>query len=397
MRQALELAVQGLGRTSPNPAVGAVIVRDGEVVGEGWHRAAGQPHAEIEALRQAGERARGATLYVTLEPCSHHGRTPPCTTAILEAGIARVFYACPDCDPRCAGRAEDLLARAGVEVACGPLTEEGQELNQAYFKHKQTGRPYVTLKLALTLDGRMATRTGDSRWITSEEARRRVHALRDQSDAVLVGAGTVAQDDPQLTARLENPRDGHQPRPVVLAADGISPQARLLRGPARPILFVAPGNIGFQACHGRTGVPPVPEGHAVVSPTHESPLSCQERGLGGEAPEIVPVPGADGLLDLPAVLTELGRRSIMSVLVEGGAALAGSFLHAGLVDKLLLFYAPRLLLDREAPGPYAPDLCVPRMAEALNLRLAGAELVGPDLMLTLYPSPVSGEGQGWGP
>jgi len=189
MRQALALAAQGLGRTSPNPSVAAVLVRDGEVVGEGWHHAAGAPHAEVEAIREAGDRARGATAYVTLEPCSHYGRTPPCTEALIAAGVARVVFACADCDTRCAGKAAGILREAGVEVEGGLLDAEAQRLNEAFFKHKQTGLPFVTLKLALTLDGRMATRAGDSQWVTSEESRRRVHLLRDQSDVVMVGAG----------------------------------------------------------------------------------------------------------------------------------------------------------------------------------------------------------------
>lgn len=354
MRQALALAAQGLGRTSPNPAVGAVVVSGGEVVGTGFHRAAGQPHAEVEALAAAGERAREATVYVTLEPCSHYGRTPPCTEALQQAGVTRVVYACEDCDSRCAGKAAPFLRSAGIEVEAGLLAAEARRLNEAFFQHKQTGRPLVTLKLALTLEGRMATRTGDSQWITSEASRHRVQLLRDQSDAVMVGAGTVARDDPRLTVRLspEEQRDTRQPLAVLLCPDGVPTGARVLRG-GRPVLvFSAPGA-------------------AAAAPL--------------DAPEVVEVPGAEGRLDLPAVLHELGRRNVMSVLLEGGPTLAGSFLREGLVDKLIVFYAPKLLLDAAAPGPMAPGREVLAMAQALCFEIDAAERIGPDLMVTLYP------------
>lgn len=351
MRQALALAAQGLGRTSPNPAVGAVVVREGVVVGEGWHRAAGQPHAEVEALRAAGAAARGATVYVTLEPCSHHGRTPPCTDALLAAGVARVVYACGDCDERSAGRAEAILQAAGVATQCGPLGEEARRLNEAFFKHNRTGRPFVTLKLALTLDGRCATRTGDSKWITSEESRRRVHQMRDQADAVMVGAGTVRADNPQLTVRDPEPPDGRQPLRIVLDVEGMSVHQPMLGQPGKTLLFT----------------------------------SREARSLVSDTIEVVPLDARSGHLDLAEVLAEVGRRDIMSVLLDGGPSLAGRFLEQGLVDKLVFFYAPKLLLDDEARGPRVPEREVGRIAEALNYRIDSVEQVGPDLMVTLYP------------
>jgi diaminohydroxyphosphoribosylaminopyrimidine deaminase/5-amino-6-(5-phosphoribosylamino)uracil reductase len=353
MRRALVLAAQGLGRTSPNPAVGAVVVKHDAVVGEGWHHAAGQPHAEVEALRAAGEAARGATVYVTLEPCSHFGRTPPCTDALIQAGVARVVYACPDCDERCAGQADALLQAAGIGTECGPLGEEARRLNEAYYKFKRTGRPFVTLKLALTLDGRCATRAGDSQWITSEASRRRVHQLRDQSDAVMAGAGTAQCDRPRLTVRLVEPRDGRQPVRVVLAGDGLDAEQPLLQEPGRTLIFTGPE----------------PSRRPEASPTVE----------------IVALPERAGHLDLEEVLAELGRRDIMSVLLEGGPSLAGRFLEQGLVDKLVFFYAPKLLLDDQARGPQVRGRKVARMAEALNFEMDAVERVGPDLIVTLYP------------
>jgi diaminohydroxyphosphoribosylaminopyrimidine deaminase/5-amino-6-(5-phosphoribosylamino)uracil reductase len=333
------------------------------VVGAGWHHAAGAPHAEVEAIREAGVRARGATAYVTLEPCSHYGRTAPCTEALISAGVARVVFACADCDVRSAGKATGILREAGVEVEGGLLNAEAQRLNEAFFKHKQTGLPFITLKLALTLDGRMATRAGDSQWVTSEESRRRVHLLRDQSDVVMVGAGTLARDNPRLTVRLgeKERRDARQPLPVILAAEGVPAGARVLRGTHPALVFTAETS-------GRTGVSPVSVGPELYVPP---------------AVEYVPFPAPEGRLDLPAVLAELGRRKLMSVLLEGGATLAGSFLREGLVDKLLIFYAPKLLLDEGAVGPRVPGLIVEKMAEALDFRLDGVEQIGPDAMLTL--------------
>ena len=354
MRRALALAAQGLGRTSPNPVVGAVVVREGAVVGEGWHHAAGLPHAEVEALRAAGEAARGATVYVTLEPCSHFGRTPPCTGALIEAGVARVVYACPDCDERCAGKADALLQAAAISTQCGPLGAEALRLNEAYYKFKRTGRPFLTLKLALTLDGRCATRTGDSQWITSEESRRRVHEMRDQADAVMVGSGTVLADSPRLTVRLVEPRDGRQPVRVVLAPEGLAPDQPMLQEPGRTIVFTGPEARGAEA---------------------------------SEAVEVVRLAAGEGRLDLEEVLAELGWRNIMSVLLEGGPTLAGRFLEQGLVDKLVFFYAPKLLLDDEARGPRVRGREVARMAEALEYQMDAIERVGAEVMVTLYPAP----------
>lgn len=337
------------------------MVRDGAVVGEGWHRAAGQPHAEVEALAAAGEAARGATVYVTLEPCSHYGRTPPCTEALIAAGVKRVVYACLDCDERCAGKAEALLREAGIETEGGPLAEEARRLNEAYFKFKQTGLPFVTLKLALTLDGRCATRIGDSQWITSEQARRRVHRMRDQADAVMIGEGTLLADNPRLTVRLVEPRDGRQPVRVIVAVDGVGVYHPILQEPGRTVIVMSRRAYELRPESGRA----LPE------------ESDQVR--------LLPVTERHGHLDLPEALRALAGEDLLSILLEGGPSLAGRFLEQGLVDKLVFFYAPKLLLDDQAAGPRVRGRSVTQMSEALNYRMDAVEQVGPDLMVTLYP------------
>jgi diaminohydroxyphosphoribosylaminopyrimidine deaminase / 5-amino-6-(5-phosphoribosylamino)uracil reductase len=359
MRRALELAGRGLGRTAPNPAVGAVIVRDGCVVGEGWPRAAGQPHAEAEALTAAGKAARGATIYVTLEPCCHFGRTPPCTEAIIDAGVSRVVYACPDPDPRCAGQGEARLRAAGVSVCRGPLEDEALRLNEGYLKHKRTGLPFLTLKLALTLDGKIATRTGDSRWVTGEAAREYVHRLRDRSDAVMVGIGTVLQDDPALTTRL--PEGGRDAARVVVDTDGRTPvNARLLDpvGGARCIIATAA---------------------AVDAARAERVAALKAVGA-----EVLALSQDAGRVDLTALLRALGERSIMTVLCEGGAHLAGGLLRARLVDRLVLMYAPKLLGDAQALGAVV-GLEIAQMAEALRLQVECVGRLGEDLMVSVIP------------
>jgi diaminohydroxyphosphoribosylaminopyrimidine deaminase/5-amino-6-(5-phosphoribosylamino)uracil reductase len=368
MRRALDLAARGLGRTSPNPAVGAVVVTGGRVVGEGCHQRAGEPHAEPLALAQAGAAARGATLYVTLEPCCHQGRTPPCTDAILAAGIARVVYACGDIDPRCRGRGEATLREAGVEVTRGVLEDEARRLNEAYIRHKLTGRPFVTLKLACTLDGHTATCTGDSRWISGEASRERVHRLRDRSDAIMVGVGTVLTDDPQLTARLPEGEGRHPLRVVVDALARTPADARVITGP----------------------------GSCLVAVTEAAPPADVAR-LREAGAEVADLPAAEGsgqpAVDLPALMDHLGARAVMSVLLEGGAALAGAMVRAGLVGKHIYFIAPRLLGGTGAPVLAGPGVAT--MAEAQPLEFTSVEHLGRvgrgggdvmgDVMIEAYP------------
>lgn len=345
MRLALDLARQGEGRTSPNPTVGAVAVRDGVVVGRGFHAQAGGPHAEVGAFDEAGDRAAGATLYVTLEPCSHHGRTPPCADLILSRGISRVVCAMVDPDPRVSGRGIERLRKAGVEVTVGVLEAEARRLNAFYVKHRTTGLPFVILKLAQSLDGRIATASGDSRWITGEAARDRAHLLRSRVDAVLVGVGTVIADDPRLTVRRVAGRD--PARVVVDSALRIPGMARAF-GPGRTIVATTEG---------------ADEGRA---------RKLRERGA-----EVWRLPSTAGRVDLRALMAELGRQGFLSVMIEGGAAVAASALKAGVVDQAQVFIAPRVIgAGLGAVG----DLGIERVAEGIRLTDVEVEHVGDDLL-----------------
>ena len=315
MLRAIQLAKRGLGRTAPNPPVGALLVRDGRIVGEGFHPAAGQPHAEVFALRDAGAMARDADLYVTLEPCCHQGRTGPCTEAVIRAGVARVFVGTQDPNPRVAGKGIQCLREAGIEVLCDLLKTECQRLIAPFTKHMTGGLPFVVLKAAMTLDGQTATANGDSRWISSAASREIVHQLRSQVDGIMVGSGTVKTDNPRLTARLdEDHRD-----PVRIVFDGkleTSPQAVVYTqsSEAKTILVTA-------SEHGETALQPY-----------------RSRGV-----EILQVARKDGALDLAAALSELGKRSLHYLLLEGGSVLAGAIMRAGLVDRVMIFVAPKLL------------------------------------------------------
>lgn len=333
MRQALALAALAEGGTAPNPRVGCLLVRDGEVVGRGWHRAAGLPHAEALALREAGPRAAGATLYVNLEPCAHHGRTPPCAEALVAAGVRRVVASISDPDPRVDGRGLAQLRAAGVVVEVGALAGEAERLNAGFLRRHREGRPHVTMKAAVSADGMLAGLEGRSRWITGEAARRFAHRLRLRHDAVLVGAETVRRDDPRLTVRL--PGASRLPRPVVLAPDLRLPlRARLFDG-VRPRIYV------------REGLPP----------DVRAPFEARA--------EVVPL-AAGAVLSPAHVLADLAREGVQSVLVEGGARTFAAFLEAGLVDDVALFVAPMLLGARGG----TPMLDLPAAAEpALARRL----------------------------
>lgn len=322
MDRALQLAERGRGRVEPNPLVGCVIVRDGQRVGEGWHEVFGGPHAEVVALRQAGEAARGATLYVTLEPCSHFGKTPPCVAAILAAGIRRVVLAEQDPFPQVAGRGVAQLRGAGLTVDIGLFENQAHSLNAPYHTLLTAGRPFVLAKWAMTADGKIATRTGDSRWISNARSREVVHQIRGRVDAVLVGRGTVAADDPLLTARPPGPRV-----PVRIVLDG---QARLalesqLVQTARetPLLIVTGEDAPESSCR-----------------------RLQDAGC-----EVLPVPGSSWPERLPQLLAELGRRRWTNLLVEGGSQTLGGFLDAERIDEFHIFISPRVLGGRTAPGP----------------------------------------------
>jgi diaminohydroxyphosphoribosylaminopyrimidine deaminase/5-amino-6-(5-phosphoribosylamino)uracil reductase len=322
MRRALELAERGRGLTSPNPMVGAVVVTAvGEIVGEGFHVRAGGPHAEIEALRAAGARARGATLYVTLEPCAHHGRTPPCAPAVIDAGVARVVAAIGDPNPLVAGRGLELLRGAGIEVRTGVGAAEAERQNRVFLTAMRERRPHVTLKAGMTLDGKIADLHGASRWITGDPARDRAHRLRSESDAIVVGIGTVLRDDPELTVRLGEPWP-REPLRVVLDTAARTPVgARLIRAGRPSSALIAVG----------AGAP-----------------EARVRELAASGATIIACGTRDGRVDLGALLTELFARDVRAVLVEGGGDVHGAFLDAGLVDRVAMFAAPLLIGGRGA-------------------------------------------------
>jgi len=328
MHQALELAREGEGRTVPNPAVGAVIVADGKVVGRGYHPKAGEPHAEIFALREAGSRARGADAYVTLEPCSHYGRTAPCCDALIAAGIRRIFLGICDPNPLVNGRGVKCLRAAGMEVVTGVLEAECRYLCAPFIKHVTTGRPLVILKSAITLDGKTATSSGSSQWITGPESRAHVHKVRDRVDAILVGIGTVQADNPRLTTRLDE-KPGRDPIRVVLDSNlSIEPSAALVQhNSAALTLIITTANADARKRSKLEACPLV----EVVSVAQD------------EA----------GHVDLEAVLDELGSRQIQSVLVEGGAKVNQALLQQNLVDRVMFYIAPKLLGGSDGFGIFS--------------------------------------------
>jgi diaminohydroxyphosphoribosylaminopyrimidine deaminase / 5-amino-6-(5-phosphoribosylamino)uracil reductase len=370
MSEALELAAQARGRTSPNPMVGAVVVRDGRVVGRGYHHRAGEPHAEILALREAGELARGAALCVTLEPCSHVGRTAPCAPAVAEAGISQVFAAMEDPNPLVAGAGLRYLQGHGVAVHTGLLEAEARRLNEAFTKRISTGLPFVEIKVATTLDGKIATSSGRSRWISGETARAWVHQRRDQADAVLVGANTVRLDNPELTVRPA-PADRRQPLRCVVTASGDLPAgAALFTDGAAETLVFGPEQ---SAPKGPTAVPFVVLGEAK-----------QPRAEGAGADSSIEAVNDKGAVDLGDVLRHLAQRGVNDVLVEGGAHLNAGLLRAGLVDRLSIFLAPKLF-GGCAPGGFA-NLGVLDPGEAIHLGELSVEQVGEDWLFRGKPS-----------
>lgn len=357
MQRALALAARGLETTDPNPRVGCVIAQRGRIVAEGWHERAGEPHAEVAALRAAGEAA-GATAYVTLEPCVHHGRTPPCVEALIGARVARVVYAIEDPNPRVAGRGAEALRAAGIQVDSGLLAAESADLNAGFLQRMRTGRPLVRVKLAMSLDGRTALAGGESRWITGEAARADVQRWRARSSGVLTGAGTVLADDPRLDVR-DGPAAGGAPRqPLRVVLD-----ARL-RTPAAARLF---------DCGGEVLVFAAPEAAA-------GPRAAELTARGARV-ESLPVEG--GRLSLPDVMTRLGELELNEVLVEAGPTLVGALVWADLVDELLLYVAPRLLGPSARPLVGMPPLAA--LADAPAYTLIETEPVGADLRLRLRP------------
>ncbi|MCX5779870.1 MAG: bifunctional diaminohydroxyphosphoribosylaminopyrimidine deaminase/5-amino-6-(5-phosphoribosylamino)uracil reductase RibD, partial [Firmicutes bacterium] len=324
MQRALELAARSIGRTSPNPMVGAVIVKNGQIIGEGYHEQAGTPHAEVHALSAAGERSVGATLYVSLEPCSHFGRTPPCVDAVIAAGIIRTVVAVQDPNPMVAGQGINKLRQAGIEVEVGLLQHEAARLNEVFFKYIQTGLPFVAIKTAMTLDGKIAAYTGDSRWITGTSARNYVHQLRNIYDAILVGIGTVLKDDPQLNTRLEDV-DTHDPVRIIIDTNLDLPIG---------------SNIVKSAKHQRT----------IVFCSSEIEMTKRTR-LEKMGLETVGLVCAGGLVPLRKVLELLGEMKLCSLLVEAGGEINAYLLANRLADKAYWFIAPKIIGGRQAPSP----------------------------------------------
>jgi diaminohydroxyphosphoribosylaminopyrimidine deaminase/5-amino-6-(5-phosphoribosylamino)uracil reductase len=351
MSRALQLAARGLESTDPNPRVGCVLVREGAVVGEGWHERAGEPHAEVIALRQAGDRARGATAYVTLEPCSHHGRTPPCADALVAAGVARVVAAMIDPNPRVAGSGLERLRNAGVVAEYGLLQAQAEALNPGFAMRMRTGRPFVRAKLAMSLDGRTAMASGESKWITGDSARADVQRLRRRSSAILTGIGTVLADDPSLNVRGFEGSAPRQPLRVVLdPALRMPVTARMLTLPGHTLVFTATDDA-------------------------ERSAALQQAGA-----ETVLVPASGQGVDLGASLQELGRREINEVLLECGATLSGAMLRAGLIDELVIYVAPHLMGDGARALFHLPQLHA--MQERIGLEVREIRPVGEDWRIT---------------
>jgi diaminohydroxyphosphoribosylaminopyrimidine deaminase/5-amino-6-(5-phosphoribosylamino)uracil reductase len=421
MKLALKLAARGAGWVSPNPMVGAVVVQDGQMVGKGYHRRAGAPHAEVEALRKAGDAARGAELYVTLEPCNHQGRTPPCTRAILDAGVRRVIVATRDPNPQVRGGGAEFLASHGVKVEVGLLESKARRLNEAWFKWVETGLPWVMAKAACSLDGRIATYTGESQWLTGEAARAFAHKIRHRADAILVGLGTILADNPQLTTRLGG-------RKKMIGGGGKGRQAHLQSSPnppppipqgsgkAGPGAVPSPDALVAQASRlcspdpflesypRRSGKDPI---RVVLDSRLRLPLTARVLHLASPAPtwvattgegakdrgkvkalkdlgaEVLVLPEDSGRVALKPLLGLLGRRQVQSLLVEGGAETLGSFFDRRLVDQFYFFYAPKILGGKTAPGILAGQ-GVAHLKDALQARDLTIRRMRGDLLIYGY-------------
>ena len=389
MRMAMSLAEKGRGHVNPNPLVGAVIVRDGRVTGEGWHRRYGDLHAEREALAACTEDTHGSTMYVTLEPCCHHGKQPPCTDAIINAGIRRVVAGMTDPNPLVAGKGLALLAAHGIEVECGLLEEELRYQNRVFLRYITARRPWVTMKWAMTLDGRIAARTGDSKWVSSEESRTFAHRLRGWNMAIMAGIGTVRADDPMLNCRLDGMRS--PVRVIVDSKASIALSSAIVRtaGQYRTIVAYArdenrvPGNAGDIA---ETGT--------VCGPDNaRADVEGRVERLAAAGVETVECAGKDGRVDIGDLLSQLGRMGIDSVLVEGGSELDWSIVEAGLADEVYCFIAPKIIGGSLAKGPVGGS-GFDRMAEALGLEIESVTRTGPDILVHAFPcNTLSGSGK----
>lgn len=359
MKMALDLAEKGRGFTSPNPMVGAVVVKDGKVAGKGYHEAAGKPHAEVNAIDDAKACASGATLYVTLEPCNHYGKTPPCTEKILKSGIKRVVAAVRDPNPDVKGDGAEFLRSKGVEVCFGICEKEAKKQNEVFFKYIKTKRPFVTVKCAATLDGKIATKTGDSKWVTGEESRQFVHRLRHINDAIMVGINTVKRDDPKLTTRLEG-TEGRNPVRIILDSRlTISEDAIVLQPDSGSDTIIIIGDSALDAGQLR------------------KKAEFEEKGV-----KIIETPEKDGLIDLDFLMDKFGSIGITSLLIEGGSRVIASAFSAGIADKIVFFYAPRILGGDgvnicSGPGPAL-------MSDSIDVKDVSVHRFGDDIMIEGY-------------
>ncbi len=356
MQRALDLAAKAKGCTSPNPLVGAIIVKDDEIVGEGYHQRAGEPHAEVHALQAAGEAAKGGTLYVNLEPCCHWGRTPPCTDGLIQAGIGQVYIAHRDPNPKVAGKGIQQLQDAGIAVTVGLCATAAKQLNEIYIKHTETGYPFVILKLAMSLDGKIATTTGESQWITAPMSRQRGHEIRDEVDAILVGIGTVISDNPSLTTRLPH-RQGKDATRIVLDSRARTPTSAKIFNPESAATVI-------------------------IAVTPQAPIE-KVRQLENVGAEVLVIPEKDGRVCFKTLMRVLGERGVTSVLVEGGSEVNASAHASGIVDKVMCFIAPKFIGGKNAPGPLAGE-GIARLAEASELQRLTVTQLDRDLLVEGY-------------
>ena len=358
MEQALSMAKLALWQVSPNPAVGAVIVKNEEIIGKGYTQPPGSSHAEIVALEQAGDDARGAILYVTLEPCCHYGRTPPCTKSIIEAGISEVHMAILDPNPVVSGKGRNELENAGIKTFLGEREKKAREINEAYIKFQLTGLPFVTVKYAMSLDGKIATYTGDSKWISGEESRHFVHNLRYINDAIMAGVNTVLADDPQLTARCGGGRGGtakKQPLRIIIDGMALTPvTAKIFGEPGETIVVIA-----------------------------RNATETEKEAYKNVGAEILEIPSKEGYIELKELMRELGKRQIMSVLVEGGSILFGSLFDQKLIDKVVAFVAP-IIIGGEKAKTAIGGRGVEKIMEAVKLKNLSEERFGDDIMFIGY-------------
>lgn len=356
MRRAIELAEKGRGRTNPNPLVGAVVVRDGDIIGEGYHEFIGGPHAEINALKQAGDKARGAKVFVTLEPCCFHGRTPPCTEALKKAGVGEVVVGLEDPNPKVAGKGIDELRKEGIAVNVGLLSEKVTSQNEVYIKYITTGYPFVLMKAAMSLDGKIAKDRNQGMVISNQKSREEVHILRDQYDAIVVGIGTICADDPLLTTRIKD-KQSKNPLRVIVDSDLRIPDDSKIVQTAKAV---------------RTLV-------ACAKANKDKERLLKDKGI-----EVLVLPGQNGKVDLAALLKELGKREISSVLWEGGSRLNAAALNAGIVDKVLLFVAPILIGSQKAPG--LVDGSFEKANGIYQLSISNTQMIEGDLVVEAYPA-----------